>query len=382
MIIVVAMNAFKGSLTSLEAGMAVRRGIEEALPRVHRVEVYPVADGGDGTVAALTNENTGGILHRAEVPGPLLEPVLASYGTLGHTAIIETAAAAGLFLIPEKDRNPMNTNTFGVGSLIRHALSEGYRRFIIGLGGSATTDAGLGMLTALGYIFSDKDGNPAGITGKDLIKVNSFITHHVEPLLSECTFRVACDVNNPLYGPRGAACVYGPQKGASEEEVLFLDRGLRHFARIASASGCFTNKADTAHIPGAGAAGGLGYAFLHFLNASLQSGVDLIMESLNLEEAISRASLVITGEGKIDFQTFMGKAPAGIARLAKKHHKKIIAFCGTSDFTPADQVTACFDDCCVVTPPGMATSTAMQHGALLLQDAVRNYFSLSNNLDR
>lgn len=382
MIIVVAMNAFKGSLTSLEAGMAVRRGIEEALPRVHRVEVYPVADGGDGTVAALTNENTGGILHRAEVPGPLLEPMLASYGTLGHTAIIETAATAGLSLILEKDRNPMNTTTFGVGSLIRHALSEGYRRFIIGLGGSSTTDAGLGMLTALGYIFSDKDGNPAGITGKDLIKVNSFITHHVEPLLSECTFRVACDVNNPLYGPRGAACVYGPQKGASEEDVLFLDRGLRHFARIASASGCFTNKADTAHIPGAGAAGGLGYAFLHFLNASLESGVDLIMEILKLEDAISRASLVITGEGKIDSQTFMGKAPAGIACLAKKHHKKIIAFCGTSDVTPADQMTACFDDCCVITPPGMTTGTAMQHGALLLQHAVSDYFSLSNNLDR
>lgn len=376
------MNAFKGSLTSLEAGMAVRRGIEEALPRVHRVEVYPVADGGDGTVAALTNENTGGILHRAEVPGPLLEPMLASYGTLGHTAIIETAATAGLSLILEKDRNPMNTTTFGVGSLIRHALSEGYRRFIIGLGGSSTTDAGLGMLTALGYIFSDKDGNPAGITGKDLIKVNSFITHHVEPLLSECTFRVACDVNNPLYGPRGAACVYGPQKGASEEDVLFLDRGLRHFARIASASGCFTNKADTAHIPGAGAAGGLGYAFLHFLNASLESGVDLIMEILKLEDAISRASLVITGEGKIDSQTFMGKAPAGIACLAKKHHKKIIAFCGTSDVTPADQMTACFDDCCVITPPGMTTGTAMQHGALLLQHAVSDYFSLSNNLDR
>ncbi len=382
MIIVVAMNAFKGSLTSLEAGMAVRRGIEAALPRVHRIEVYPIADGGDGTVAALTNENTGGILHRAEVPGPLLEPVLASYGTLGHTAIIETAAAAGLSLIPEKDRNPMNTTTFGVGCLIRHALSGGYRRFIIGLGGSSTTDAGLGMLTALGYVFSGRNNTPAGITGKDLIKVSSATTHHVEPLLSECTFRVACDVGNPLYGPRGAACVYGPQKGASEEEVLFLDRGLRHFARIVSAFGCSGNKADTAQIPGAGAAGGLGYAFLHFLNASLESGVDLIMEILKLEDAISRASLVITGEGKIDSQTFMGKAPAGIARLAKKHHKKIIAFCGTSDVTPADQMTACFDDCCVITPPGMTTGTAMQHGALLLQDAVRNYFSLSNNLDR
>ncbi len=376
------MNAFKGSLTSLEAGMAVRRGIEAALPRVHRIEVYPIADGGDGTVAALTNENTGGILHRAEVPGPLLEPVLASYGTLGHTAIIETAAAAGLSLIPEKDRNPMNTTTFGVGCLIRHALSGGYRRFIIGLGGSSTTDAGLGMLTALGYVFSGRNNTPAGITGKDLIKVSSATTHHVEPLLSECTFRVACDVGNPLYGPRGAACVYGPQKGASEEEVLFLDRGLRHFARIVSAFGCSGNKADTAQIPGAGAAGGLGYAFLHFLNASLESGVDLIMEILKLEDAISRASLVITGEGKIDSQTFMGKAPAGIARLAKKHHKKIIAFCGTSDVTPADQMTACFDDCCVITPPGMTTGTAMQHGALLLQDAVRNYFSLSNNLDR
>ncbi len=368
------MNAFKGSLTSLEAGMAVRRGIEEALPRIHKTEVYPVADGGDGTVAALTNENTGGILHRAEVPGPLLEPVIASYGTLGKIAVIETAAAAGLSLIPVKDRNPMNTTTFGVGSLIRHAIAGGYRQFIIGLGGSATTDAGLGMLTALGYVFSGRDGSPAGITGKDLINVTSVCTRQVEPLLSECTFRVACDVSNPLYGPLGAAHVFGPQKGASEEEVLYLDRGLRHFARIASAYTGSSNKADAAQIPGAGAAGGLGYAFLHFLNGSLESGVTLIMEALNLEEAVSRADLIITGEGKIDNQTFMGKAPAGIARLAKKHHKKIIAFCGTADDIPAAQMAACFDSCRVITPPDMTTDMAMKHGAVLLQKAVRDFF--------
>lgn len=321
--VVIAIDSFKGSLSSLEAGEAVREGVLKA-DRSAKVVIRPLADGGEGTVDALAI-GLGGEMIEAEVTGPLGEPVKAKYCIVkGSTAVIEMAQAAGLPLVPAELRDPLFTTTYGVGELILNAIRRGCRSFIVGIGGSATNDGGTGMLSALGFDFLDKNGEKIAFGARGLEALASVSAENVIPELRECSFRVACDVNNPLCGERGCSAVYGPQKGATPESVKIMDGWLGKYAETAKA--VFPN-ADP-NYPGAGAAGGLGFAFKTFMNASLESGIGIILDETELEKHIADADVVVTGEGRIDFQTAMGKAPIGVAKLAKKHGKRVVAFAG------------------------------------------------------
>ena len=316
---VIAMDSFKGSLGSMEAGAAVKEAVLQIYPNA-QVTVRPMADGGEGTTQALAS----GLPSRkvtVTVAGPRLTPVEAQYCILTetNTAVIEMAAAAGITLLTPQQRDPMETTTYGVGQMILDAMEKGCRQFLVGIGGSATNDGGTGMLTALGFRFLDGEGKPIPLCGKGLEKLQKIDTQNVSPTLKECTFRVACDVTNPLCGEKGCSHVFGPQKGANPETIGKMDKWLENYAALAGA--------DQAQ-PGAGAAGGLGYGFLAFTNATLDSGVQTVLEVTHLEEDIREADLVITGEGRLDGQTVMGKAPIGVAKLAKKYGKPVIAFAG------------------------------------------------------
>ena len=331
--IVIAIDSFKGSLSSIQAGNAVKAAILSVDAQAE-VMVSPLADGGEGTVDALSGAPDGEIV-TVSVCGPLGESVNAQYCILKNTktAVIEMAAAAGITLIPE--RNPLKTTTYGVGELIRDAINKGCRRFIVGIGGSATNDGGTGMLTALGYRFLKKSGDPIALGAEGLRDLHSIDASHVLPELADCSFRVACDVNNPLCGERGCSAVYGPQKGATPEMIRDMDLWLRRYGELAKN---LTSKADPEH-PGAGAAGGLGFAFLAFTNAILDSGIQIVLKETGLEVLVKDADLVITGEGRLDAQTVMGKAPIGVAKLAKKYQKPVIAFSGCT----AEGVEVCND---------------------------------------
>ena len=323
--ILIAIDSFKGSLTSAEAGEAAAAGIRRAIPDAE-TEVVPLADGGEGTVDALV-QATGGELIRTRVTGPLGEPVDAAYGILGDgiTAVIEIAEACGLLLISETKRNPLKATSYGVGELILDAASRGARSLIVGLGGSATNDAGVGMLQALGCRFLDEMGEEVPRGGAALGAIRSIEVSGLPPAIKHLDIQVACDVNNPLYGEQGAAYIYGPQKGATPEMVKELDGGLRNFAEVVKAE----LGTDIQEIPGAGAAGGLGAAFVGFLNAELRSGIELILDTIGLEEKVQQADYVITGEGRMDAQSSMGKAAMGVAGLAQKHGKPVIALAGS-----------------------------------------------------
>ena len=330
--IVVAMDSFKGSLSSIEAGQAVRAGITQADPST-QVTVRPLADGGEGTVEALIS-GMGGQRQQVTVTGPLGAPVVCTYGILPATgtAVVEMSGAAGLPLVPEPQRNPLYTTTYGVGEVIRDAITKGCRRFLVGIGGSATNDGGAGMLQALGYGFWDAEGRPIPHGAQGLSQLARITLDRVLPQLAECQFRVACDVTNVLCGPQGCSAVYGPQKGATPEMVQDMDQWLDHYAQLARAV-----YPDTAHpdAPGTGAAGGLGFAFQTFTRGVLEPGVSIVLEETHLEKFIREADLVITGEGRLDGQTSMGKAPVGVAQLAKRYHKPVVALAGcvTSDAT-------------------------------------------------
>lgn len=318
--IVVAIDSFKGSLTSLEAGNAIREGINRV--KDASVCISPIADGGEGTVKALVH-GMQGTLKNSLVTGPLGDKVNADWGIIegdsGKTAVIEMAAAAGIELLARENLNPLYTTTYGVGELIQEAICEGCRRFIIGIGGSSTNDGGVGMLQALGYDFLDKDNNPVprGAIGlKELVSISS---KNAVLALDDCTFKIACDVTNPLCGENGCSRVYGPQKGATEDMISKMDEWLRRYAVLSGGD---------ANYPGTGAAGGMGFAFRTFLNASLEPGIEIVLTETNLESKIQDVDIVITGEGRMDSQTVMGKAPVGVAKLAKKYGKKVIAFCG------------------------------------------------------
>lgn len=320
--IVVAIDSLKGSLTSIEAGNAIRDGILRVMPD-SCVQVKPLADGGEGTTEALV-QGLGGEMISIDVHGPLQTPVHAAYGILGDTAIMEMASAAGIALVG-KDLRPLETTTYGVGEMIRDAIERGCRKFLVGIGGSATNDGGIGMLTALGYEFLDSDGNPAGICTRDLASIASVKTEDRMPQLATCKFQIACDVTNPLCGENGATYVYGPQKGVTDDMRAELDATMKHYASV-------TKKylgVDNAKAAGAGAAGGLGYAFLSYLEGELQPGIDLVMEAVDMEQAIQQADLVFTGEGRLDRQSAMGKAPVGVAALAKKYGVNVIALAGS-----------------------------------------------------
>ena len=326
--VVVAIDSFKGSLSSMEAGQAIAEGVK----RVHQnaeVVVRPLADGGEGTVEALV-EGMGGIFVTKEVTGPLGEKVEAVYGIieskddLSKTAIIEMSAAAGITLVPEDSRNPMNTTTFGVGELILDAIERGCRHFIVGIGGSATNDGGVGMLQALGYDFLTREGKTISYGGNGLRELASIEGTNVHPKLKECTFKVACDVTNPLCGENGSSAIFGPQKGATPEMVQELDQLLLHYAELSKEMNANADR----FYPGTGAAGGMGFAFLTYTNATLESGIQIVLTETKLEELIKTADFVVTGEGRLDGQTALGKAPIGVADLAKKHQKKVLAFAG------------------------------------------------------
>lgn len=321
--VVVAIDSLKGSMTSMEAGRAIREGILNVLPDTE-VIVKPLADGGEGTTEALV-EGLGGELVETEVHGPLETPVKAVYGVIKETgtAIMEMAVAAGIILVG-KDKRPLDATTYGVGEMIRDAVRRGCREFIIGIGGSATNDGGIGMLTALGYEFLDARGAAVGIGAGALGKVASIRTGRVLPELKECRFRIACDVTNPLCGVNGATYIYGPQKGVTEDLRDSLDAAMASYAQVIR--DCLGT--DHRESEGAGAAGGLGFAFLSCLNADLQPGIGLVMDAVDMEKTMEGADLVFTGEGRLDGQTAMGKAPVGIAKLAKKHGAKVVALAG------------------------------------------------------
>ena len=322
--VVVAIDSLKGSLTSLEAGEAIQEGILRAISDAE-VIVRPLADGGEGTVEALTR-GMNGRYEKITVTDPLGRPTDAVYGILEdlHTAIIEMSAAAGITLIDAKDRNPMNTTTYGVGEMIKDAIGKGCRHFFIGIGGSATNDGGIGMLQALGYGMLDTEGKQVSLGAKGLAELVSITDEDVLPELKECTFQIACDVKNPLCGELGCSAIFGPQKGATPDMIAQMDSWLGKYALLTANR---YKKADS-NYPGTGAAGGMGFAFLSYMNAELRSGVQIVLEETKLEEYVKDADIVVTGEGCLDGQSVMGKAPIGVAALAKKHHKKVIAFAG------------------------------------------------------
>lgn len=331
--VVIAIDSLKGSLSSMEAGMAIKDGILAAKPDAE-VIVKPLADGGEGTTDALI-EGMNGERIDLTVTGPMHTPVDAYYGYLKdtNTAVMEMASAAGITLVPDSEKNPLLATSYGVGEMINDAIQRGCRNFIIGIGGSVTNDGGIGMLKALGVRFLDENGEDAGEGGQALAKVARIDVSGMNPLLKECHIQVACDVNNPLCGENGSTYVYGPQKGVTEDMKKTLDEAMAHFAGVTSE----TLENDYMNTPGAGAAGGLGYAFLAYTGAALTPGIELILDAVGLEEELSGADVVVTGEGRLDFQTAMGKAPVGVARLAKKYNAKVIAFAGSV----TKEATAC-----------------------------------------
>lgn len=323
--ILLAPDSFKGSLTALEVARALKRGLKRADPYLD-IDILPMADGGEGTVRSLTDA-TGGKILKKRATGPLGDKVQAFFGILGdgRTAVIEMAAASGLPLIPAEKRNPLQTTTYGTGELIKAALDEGCEKLIIGIGGSATNDCGIGMAGALGVRFLNASGEEVPLVGGALQDIESIDLSGLDSRVSTAEIQVACDVDNPLYGENGAAYVYGPQKGATPAMVEELDRGLRHLAGVMERD----LGIKVAELPGAGAAGGLGAGLVAFLGAELKPGMDIVIEATGLEERVRKADLVITGEGAIDAQTINGKVPVGVARVAKKYSLPVIGIAGT-----------------------------------------------------
>lgn len=323
--VVAAPDSFKGSLTAIEAAEAMEAGIKRFDDSIEVAKV-PMADGGEGIVQSLTDASEGHIVS-AVVKGPMGEITNSFYGILGggKTAVIEMAAASGLTLVKPEERNPLITTTYGTGELIKDALDKGCRRIIIGIGGSATNDGGVGALQALGVRFLDDSGNDIGFGGGQLGKLHSIDTGCLDSRIKDSVITVACDVDNPLCGSRGASFVFGPQKGADRVMVEELDRNLSHYADLAES----TLEVRIRNYPGAGAAGGLGFGLMTFLGATLKRGVDIVIEMVGLEDRIKDADLVITGEGMMDHQTVYGKTPFGVANTAKKYGIPVVAICGS-----------------------------------------------------
>ncbi|MEE9158238.1 MAG: glycerate kinase [Gammaproteobacteria bacterium] len=327
--IVIASDSFKGNLTSLEVANAMERGIRRVVPRAKIIKV-PMADGGEGTMQSLVDA-TGGRVIKKRVCGPLGRAVLARYGILGDkkTAVIEMAQASGLPLVPHPRRNPLKTTTFGTGQLIQDALDKGAEKIIIGIGGSATVDGGAGMAQALGVKFRGPNNGviPGYCAGGVLESIEGIDVSGVDPRIARTRFIVASDVANPLTGRHGAAAVFGPQKGATPAMVKRLDRGLKHFAKVIKRD----LGVDVSKLKGAGAAGGLGAGLVAFTGAKLKSGVEIVIEATGLAKHMQGADLVITGEGRIDFQTAFGKTPAGVAKAAKRLKVPVVGIGGSLD---------------------------------------------------
>ncbi|MBR5309125.1 MAG: glycerate kinase [Clostridia bacterium] len=327
--ITIAIDSFKGSLSTFEAGQAASEGIKRVFPDAETV-ISPIADGGEGTTEAIIGA-CHGEMRKVAVSDPLGRKINAEYGYIPDmkTAVIEMSSAAGITLVSEAERNPMNTTTYGVGEMILDAIKSGCRNFVVGIGGSATNDGGTGMLSALGFEFLDCDGNRIELGARGLEKLSEIRCDNAHPLLSECTFRIACDVTNPLCGENGCSAIYGPQKGATAENIPVMDKWLANFARLTRT----VKPTADENYPGAGAAGGMGFAFMSYLSGKLTSGISLVMSMTGIEEHIKGSDIVITGEGRLDSQSANGKAPVGVASIAKKYGKPVIAFsgCTTAD---------------------------------------------------
>ncbi|MEX3170724.1 glycerate kinase [Serratia quinivorans] len=323
--VVIAPDSFKESLSAMAVAEAIERGFRQIYPQVQYVKL-PMADGGEGTVDSMVAA-TGGEIVRVEVSGPLGQPVSAFYGLLGEgeTAVIEMAAASGLHLAPKGQRDPRITTSYGTGELILAALERGVKTIILGIGGSATNDGGAGMMQALGARLLDDQQQPLPPGGAALARLAQIDLSAVDPRLRQVSVTAACDVDNPLCGPHGASTVFGPQKGATPEMVTQLDAALSHFGSLLQQA---TGR-EVLNAPGAGAAGGMGAALLGMLNARLRPGIEIVIETLRLEEALRDADLVITGEGRLDSQSIHGKTPIGVARVAKRHGLPVIGIAGS-----------------------------------------------------
>ena len=374
--IVVAPDSFKGSLTAIEVSDAIEKGIREVFPEAEIIKI-PMADGGDGTVECLVNA-TGGKILEEKVIGPLGNEVWAFYGILGDrkTAIVEMAAASGLTLVPENKRDPLITTTYGTGQLIKAALNQGCRKMIIGIGGSATNDGGAGMVQALGTKLLDKDGEEIGFGGGELKKIVKIDISCMDKRLSDIKVLVASDVNNPLCGPQGASRIYGPQKGATPEIIEELDESLAYFAELIKRD---LHK-DIKDIPGAGAAGGLGASLIAFLNAELRPGIEIMIEAVKLEQAIKDADLVITGEGKIDSQTIYGKAPIGVAKIAKKHNIPVVAVAAIIEEDSRIFQSYGIDTLIKVSEPPMRLSEIKTKKIWLIKKSIKQFLRGRQNL--
>ena len=361
--ILVAPNAFKESLSAIDAARAMAKGIRRGLPNAQVTEV-PIADGGDGTLEAVIS-GTGGRILKAKVTGPLGNRITAEYGITGDgkTAVIEMSRASGLALVPAARRNPMRTTSFGTGQLIQAALRRGVGRILLGIGGSATVDGGIGALQALGVSFLDRHGKPVGHGGAGLLAIASIELSNLNSSLKRTEILVACDVDNPLVGPKGAAAVFGPQKGATPAMVKKLDHGL---ARLAALITRKTRK-DFARIPGTGAAGGIAGSFLGLLGARLRPGSELVFDLLKLDTIVPKMDWVITGEGQIDFQTQFGKGPGMLAKLAARHGVPVIGIAGSVAENAGELSKKGFTALFSITNRPMDLATAMKEGPQLME---------------
>ncbi|MBP2194796.1 glycerate kinase [Pantoea cypripedii] len=355
--IVIAPDSYKESLSALEVASAIEAGFRDIFPEADYVKI-PVADGGEGTVEAMVAATQGSIV-RLTVTGPLGEPVDAFYGLSGdtRTAFIEMAAASGLELVPASRRDPLITTSFGTGELIKNALDRGVGHIIIGIGGSATNDGGSGMMQALGARLLDNQGHEIAYGGGALPQLARIEIDHLDARIRQCRFEVACDVTNPLTGEKGASAIFGPQKGATPELVEQLDQALAHYADIIHRD----LDIDVLHIAGGGAAGGMGAALHAFCQAELRRGIEIVTEALGLAEQVQDASLVITGEGRIDSQTINGKVPIGVAQVAKQFNKPVIGIAGS--------LTA---DVGVVHEHGLDAVFSVLFGICTLEEALAN----------
>lgn len=363
--IVVAPDSFKESLPAVAACQAIAAGLARAVPDAEVVTV-PLADGGEGTVPTLVAATAGRIV-AVQVTDPLGRPVAAEFGLLGDgaTAVIEMAAASGLALLTPAERNPLRTTTFGTGELIREALDRKVRRIVLGIGGSATVDGGVGAAQALGAVFRDAEGAPVGHGGAALAAIESISLDRLDRRLKRVTIDVACDVDNPLIGPTGAARVYGPQKGASPEMVEQLEGNLVHLAMVIQRS----LGIDVAMVPGAGAAGGLGAGLMAFLGATLRPGIDIVMDALHFDAMVEGADLVVTGEGRVDGQSVFGKVLSGVARSAGRHGVPVVALAGSLGDGWRDVLQAGVTACFSLTSRPMGLNEALDRAPDLLADA-------------
>lgn len=352
--IVVASDSFKGSLTSMQVASAVEQGIRKVYPECEVVKLN-VADGGEGTMDALRS-TLGGRWVNVKVDDPLGRRMNSAYVILNdaRTAVIEMSAASGLPLLRPEERNPMKTSTYGTGEMIADALTRGCRRFLVGIGGSATNDGGMGMLSALGFRFLDRNGQELPGIGESMSEVVDMDVSQVMSELYEAEFVVACDVDSPFCGPSGAAYVFAPQKGAGPQMVEELDMGMCHLAEVIKR----VMGKDIRDIPGSGAAGGLGGGFIACLNARLERGIEMVLDAIGFDAVISGADLVITGEGRVDSQTLTGKTPYGIMKRAVKHGIRTVLIGGSLNLDDGDDISG-FDTVCQITPPDMDLEKAM-----------------------